>query len=300
MIFRSSRTWTCIRKSVMWRFCASCKKAACLMVRPSRWIRGRRDSRRASVPGRTVARARPRVSRQAVALGWAGLALLTSSAWTVPAIRLTPEQRARRAERIAAMSEAERARLERNFRRWLQLKAEQRQAFRKLHQKIGQDPALKQTLDRYVEWLQTLSPWERAELRKISDPRKRLQRVEQYRKELSSQDEELGFPSEGPFARTPVRPTAKDFEAMMQVLERRLTIPPARRAALEKLSGVERHLAVLETSVRQAGLDPGLRPGLRRPSWPDPVTCEKLIDAMPTRELAAIFRRLNDEQRRRA
>ena len=80
-----------------------------------------------------------------------------------------------------------------------------------------------------------------------------------------------------------------------------MTAPPARRRALEKLSGLERHLAVLELSVRQADLGPGLRPGLRRPNWPDPVTCERLIDAMTTRELAAILRRrLTPEQRRRA
>lgn len=89
--------------------------------------------------------------------------------------------------RIEAMSQSERARLQRNYETFLALSEAERDKYRRLHRELENDARnggnLGQVLRRYNEWLKTLLPFQREELRGRHDPMARMELVEQYKDE---------------------------------------------------------------------------------------------------------------------
>jgi hypothetical protein len=77
------------------------------------------------------------------------------------------------------MTAPERERLERSFDRFEKLPAEEQQALREIEQATAGDESLKSTLQQYERWLNTLSPWERSDLRKADSVEDKLQFVSQ-------------------------------------------------------------------------------------------------------------------------
>ncbi len=80
------------------------------------------------------------------------------------------ESLSQRRARLEKMSDAEKTRLLRQKRRFDELTPEEQQHYRKLHESLVQDQhydQLRGTLQRYVDWLGTLAPVERAKLSKL-------------------------------------------------------------------------------------------------------------------------------------
>ncbi len=88
-----------------------------------------------------------------------------------------PELEARRRQ-IENLSAAERERLQRNFERFEKLPADRQAELRELDQAVQDDESLKNTLLEYERWLTTLSPWQRAELRKAPSNAEKLKLVQ--------------------------------------------------------------------------------------------------------------------------
>ena len=86
-------------------------------------------------------------------------------------------------ERLAAMTPAEREEFERKQRRFYELPEAEQERLRQLHTEITTAPdaaQLVQAMQRYHEWLKTLRPGERAELRSLPLDQ-RIQRIKQLR-----------------------------------------------------------------------------------------------------------------------
>src|SRR3972149_8221633 len=94
------------------------------------------------------------------------------------------EQNRRRIELLQA---AERTRLERNLRTFLEMPGEQRNADRSFHREIQDDARsggkLRDLLQAYNAWLATLSPYQRQEILNVADPVARAQLVRKIRQE---------------------------------------------------------------------------------------------------------------------
>ncbi len=81
--------------------------------------------------------------------------------------------------RVAQMDPAEKRDFQQAQKRFLALDAQQQDELRRLHEQIQQSPdrqQLYELMDRYYHWLETLSAYERLELRRM-DPAERLARV---------------------------------------------------------------------------------------------------------------------------
>ena len=84
-----------------------------------------------------------------------------------------------RRERIGAMTPAEKDRLRRRQERFATLPDDEKQRLRQFHKQLENDPQAEQmraVMRRYHQWLETLSPFERAELLELPPPQ-RLDRV---------------------------------------------------------------------------------------------------------------------------
>jgi hypothetical protein len=75
------------------------------------------------------------------------------------------------------MSATERERLERNFERFQQLSPERQEALLEIEKAVSEDEALNKTLLGYEQWLNTLSPWERSQLRNAKSKEDKLKLV---------------------------------------------------------------------------------------------------------------------------
>jgi hypothetical protein len=108
----------------------------------------------------------PKSSSTALAWWCIAAALLVGLFFVVrPPADPEEELVATRRQQIQAMSAAERERLEANLARFEELPAERREALRDIENAVREDEGLAQTLADFERWLNTLSPWERLELR---------------------------------------------------------------------------------------------------------------------------------------
>lgn len=122
---------------------------------------------------------RPVPSLWGMALGVLALVLIAVGlVWLVwPAGGADQEELAARRERIEKMSATERDRLERNYERFQKLSREEQAALQEIEESVELDTGLKSTLTGYERWLETLTPWERLELRNADTVAEKIQVV---------------------------------------------------------------------------------------------------------------------------
>ena len=127
-------------------------------------------------------------------------------------------------------------------------------------------------MDRYCEWLKTLSPWQREELRKQTNPQERLKLVKQFRGAQRKTERGRSFPmmlssrnwgqrlSSGP------RFTSDDAKRVMTVLEENLPPgPPDQRRRLQSLPPLKRSFEIMRMMSRGQGGQPRFNQGFRIP-----------------------------------
>lgn len=187
----------------------------------------------------------------------------------------------RRRERVEAMSKVERDQLRHNFEVYQGLSEEQRTRCRKLHQAVASDSDLKATMENYLEWLKTLSPWKREELRKEKDPEKRMKLIRQFKQDQDEKRDERSEWYRGGRGRWGYVPKldSDEFAALTDKIEAHLQLPPHKQRELDFLKGFERHVKVvrallfLPSEVSQVD-------GLRVRQLPDELV-NRLIQAVP-------------------
>jgi len=146
---------------------------------------------------------------------------------------------AKRYEQIAAMPQADRDRVQRNWELFRQMTPERQAYFRDLHQQLTEQPeSLRTMLQTYAAWLPTLSPGDRDDLRQAGSAAQRLALVRELKDEQDANRESQVFDLNLDLQRwkqlVPPPPYLSQAElaAMMNLVEKRL--PPSERTRLDQ------------------------------------------------------------------
>src|SRR5579872_1229250 len=136
---------------------------------------------------------------------------------------LSTELRELRQKEIAQKSEAERARLMRNFKDFRALPVEEQERLRAFNRELKDDARnqgrLKAVMDEYYDWLATLTPGEQFDLRKEADPNRREKRVRDLLREQQEHVDATGARG----AKSPKGLSSKDLAAVLGVIESAIT-----------------------------------------------------------------------------
>lgn len=175
----------------------------------------------------------------------------------------TARQREENRRKIISMTETERARLKDNYDRFRKLSPEDQQRLRRLDQELKEDDRdrqgeLRRTLKDYITWLEPLSPGEREDLRRESDPN---QRAAMVRTMIKAEQDRADFRTRRGQRRAL---SPGDLDKVLGVLEGHLRQRGTRQAkavdALQSKSGLERHGGVLELTFSRDRSERGAFP----------------------------------------
>lgn len=202
------------------------------------------------------------------------------------------KQRNANRQRLEKMPFDERQRLEDNYQTFQSLSDDEQTRLRKLQTAIEKDSNLKAAFEEYQRWAESLSPVQRSELRRETDPQARLRLIEEMRR--SPPPEDHGFPFEG-FERSappdrmqlirkvigPIRifdqipSSSHDATLLIDVLEKML--PAERQKEFQDYDPFTRKVRVLRDTIqRNKTLGP-----LQRLTGPQETeVTNKLIDAL--------------------
>lgn len=164
----------------------------------------------------------------------------------------TEEVRANR-ERIEAMTELERRQLEQRFARYRELPTDERDRLRSMHTEIEGNADLSRTVAAYRRWVETLSPLEREELRRETDPEAKLALVRRIRgrqqeEEQRSKRRPIEFVSRAWGGPRPPKIDDAVYETVFKTLAERL--PSPERARLDDVDGtLARRVAILRLTI---------------------------------------------------
>jgi len=201
------------------------------------------------------------------------------------------EDRARQREenlaKLSRLSAPERDQLKRNLQEFRELPAAEKERLRRLQRGLQADAAsggrLNRVLDAYYDWLKTLSPGQRSDLRNETDPVRRSRQVSDLLQRQETVDS-------GEQRRRRPGFTLEELAAVMPVLENALIqegwLSPDRLAGRE---GLARHSLILQTAFPPERRDPN-------PTWMKPQLVDAMIAAIPNEEKR---RQLGREQERR-
>jgi hypothetical protein len=197
-------------------------------------------------------------------------------------------QREENLSRLSRLSAPERENLKRNLQKFRALSGAEKERLRELQRALHSDDKsggkLNRALDAYYDWLKTLSPGQRSDLRNETDPVRRaqqigalLQRQESAESGDSGRRRRLGF-------------TAEDLAAVMPLLEEALIQNGYLTAdRLGDKAGLSRYSLILKAANPADRRDPN-------PPWLKPELINAMIAAIPNEERR---RQLGREQERR-
>ena len=137
---------------------------------------------------------------------------------------------------VEQMTPAQRARLDKNYGAFLSMTDRQRKKFRDMHRQLHEAPdgaALRKTMAKYRLWLETLSPFQREELRRTPGSASRIELVRRFKAEQSSP---------APLSEEDPRLSREDLAAMMNVIAQKHDLT---QAELDSMPELRRNLHVL-------------------------------------------------------
>lgn len=204
-----------------------------------------------------------------------------------------------RLNQIKSLPKVERDRLDRNIAEFQTLSPDQKQRVRALHDELLKDRAqsggLSALMQTYSVWVQTLSPAQRDELQKETDPAKKLALVRRYKDEQdrpkasTSTEAAHDDPIPPPSARNPPKLALdnKDLAAVIKVLVEGL--PSARMRPEYEASQVplNLYLPIIEASGQASG-------NFR--DWPDEIQLKKMIAAVRNKDSATMITKSNTKR----
>ena len=210
-----------------------------------------------------------------------------------------------RTTQLQKMSPIERDRLNRNIAEFQKLTDAEKEHYRKLHQELKHDAAtgggLNSLLQTYSVWVQTLTPTQRDEIQKESNPSHRFALVRRFKDE---QEE----PSESPEANTGTQPETvpeesisplnsvftkrdafllKDLKAVLKVLSNHLASD--KNAPEFKDPQLADFVPLIHASVQSSGGN--------YPEWPEQKLLQEMIAAV-NKDLGSTLSKLNSKTKR--
>lgn len=162
------------------------------------------------------------------------------------------ERLATNRQQIEEMTQTERLRLERSFDEFQQMSPTEQAKYRELHARIvadQQDNGLHvEVMDAYYDWLSTVRGDQRERLRKETEPQARRQLVEQIINEQQAPPPEFGS---GGFGSGRPSLTSDQLDRVFAVVENEIPFNDEQSAQLENLSGLKKHLKLLEFLIER-------------------------------------------------
>lgn len=230
-------------------------------------------------------------NRKRTPSGWllAGLAVLASVPLLIGAGADDPAQLAENRQRIADMSPYERADLEESYAEFRSLPEHERDQYRRLHAELAGNSQLRQIFDDYQNWLRTLTPYQRLELRQETDWARRLEIVRRFRQEQQSEQQrrrsEEQRPSFRPFVwlnhhpayRGLPRLDSDDLAAVMRVIQQSLPDSSIEQQ-VQGTSKPVRYVRILTAALKHAIAQQNTSPSNLQ--WPDPRTADRILEAI--------------------
>lgn len=177
----------------------------------------------------------------------------------------TIKLREENAQEIGMMSQSERDRLERNFSAYQSMPPEKIAELKAFHQKLEEDRNqnsgdLSIAMEQYNEWLNTIEPFQRDQLKATTDPQERLKLMTQIVGEQRERDVSSVFRrrfSNSPLAQVPVLKQGEliSLMEMIEVKERdQLTV--SQKSELNRKEGIARFLTLLSMLKHNSTLRP--------------------------------------------
>ena len=212
-----------------------------------------------------------------------GLAVLASVPLLVGAGADNPAQLAENRQRIAGMSPYERAELEENYAKFRELPEAEREQYRRLHAELAGNSQLREILGDYQNWLRTLTPYQRLELRAETDWARRLEIVRRFRQEQQSEQQRRRLEEQRPSMRPFVwfhglpRLEPDDLAAVMRVIQQSLPDSSIEQQ-VQGTSKPVRYVRILTASLKQAIEQQNTSPSNLQ--WPDPRTMDRILEAI--------------------
>jgi hypothetical protein len=198
--------------------------------------------------------------------------------------------REQRQQEIAGKSEADRARLQRNFKAFGDLPFAEQERLRQLDRELKEDAraggGLRAVMDEYYNWLATLTPGQQQDLREITDPTRREIRVRELIKE---QQEHVDGALAGRGFRSPPKLSAKDLAAILDVIERAMrdkhVLTPVEVQQLQSKKDLSRRVEIFNLAFRPrpAGPNPGQ-------PWVSKEVVEEMLECISNEKLAAYLK----------
>jgi hypothetical protein len=178
------------------------------------------------------------------------------SAGTLSAEGTSSHTRDAARQKIAAMTEAERARLNSDYQKFGNLPETERKKLHQLNAELKADPDLRRVMQEYLDFVEPLSPGEREDLHREPDPARRAALVRTKMKEQKDRAE--SWTRRG---RSRRGLGAADLEKVLEIVEthlRKKGLTPSQAESLEGKSGLARQIAVFNLAI-------GRTPGEERP-----------------------------------
>ncbi len=218
--------------------------------------------------------------------------ILFTMAGTVQAAKSEAELREEKAKKIEALSLAEREQLKQNLKAFRELPESERQRVRGLHKQLEADSKsggkLTLVLNNYYEWLKSLTPGQRSDLRGEADPVRRRQQVT----DLLAKQQEAADPSNPKRRRMGL--SDADLARVMPILERGLIEEgQLSESTVEDKKGLARYSAVLMAAFPADRRDPN-------PIWMKPELVNELLEALTEEDQKKMLARDVDNRRRAA
>lgn len=195
-----------------------------------------------------------------------------------------------RINQIKSMPKVERDRLDRNIAEFQTLSADQKQHYRALHDELVKDRmqsgGLSALMQTYSIWVQTLSPAQRDELQKETDPAKKLGLVRRYKEEQDRPKTNTETPHEEPIpapsAKIPPKLAldTKDLAAVIKVLVEGLPASRMRPEFEASQVPLNLYLPIVEASAQSSG-------NFRE--WPDDMQLQKMIAAVRNKDSSTMI-----------
>lgn len=165
-------------------------------------------------------------------------------------------------QRVEAMPQAERERIERNFSDFLKMNEAERNHYRQMHLRLVEDGNAQgiyaRLFENYTTWVQTVDPHQQLELRAAQDSEQRFALMRRILDEESEREMRPFMPPRFRDARGPGRRPifewlrgrtildADRFQAMMEAVENSVDLSRAEREELKNLKGLERTFRLFE------------------------------------------------------
>ncbi len=146
---------------------------------------------------------------------------------------------------IAAMSQSNRDRLNRNVETFKMMAPAEQQQILAFHNKLGSQTEQKQALETYIAWLGTLEPYQRDRLNQVETSKDRIELMKKIVEEQKDRSVQRAMPFKGPF-NWPTFSTEELAKVMNEMERLSTTLSLQQKAELKPLTGVNRYYTLLK------------------------------------------------------